>query len=281
MEDEGMALEAHHNYEYSVDAEAQTAPAKVVRMVGENKKVLEIGAGPGSITKMLKFHNHCEVTAIEIDPTAIDKLREFCDEIYQCNLNDAGWEKTLEHSGKFDVIVGADVLEHLYTPHNTLVSMRNLIADNGYIVISLPHVGNNAVVASILNADFGYHNFGLLDKTHIRFFGIKNMQNLFENAGYKIVAAEFVVTPPKYTELASHWKSLPSSVRSALSYNPFGDVYQVVIKAVPSAAPCEGLKLINLLVPKYKHGIKNTIKDWLRLLLSPDLYQLIKRLLKK
>ena len=159
--------------------------------------------------------------------------------------------------------------------------MRNLIADNGYIVISLPHVGNNAVVASILNADFGYHNFGLLDKTHIRFFGIKNMQNLFENAGYKIVAAEFVVTPPKYTELASHWKSLPSSVRSALSYNPFGDVYQVVIKAVPSAAPCEGLKLINLLVPKYKHGIKNTIKDWLRLLLSPDLYQLIKRLLKK
>ena len=37
-----MALEAHHNYEYSVDAEAQTAPAKVVRMVGENKKVLEI-----------------------------------------------------------------------------------------------------------------------------------------------------------------------------------------------------------------------------------------------
>lgn len=276
-----MDKEKKHNYEYAVDVEAQTAPSKVVRMVGGNKKVLEIGAGPGSITKLLQIHNHCDVTAIEIDPTAIKKLSEFCEEIYQCDLNSNNWTESLATCGKFDVIVAADVLEHLYTPHNTLVSMKSLLADDGYVVVSLPHVGNNAVIASILDADFEYHNFGLLDKTHIRFFGIKNMQNLFENAGYNIISAEFVITPPKHTELASHWNVLPRHVKEALSYNRFGTIYQVVIKATPASATGKSVQLIDLLVPKYPFSFKNMLKDWVRPYLSPEMRETIRRIFNK
>ncbi|MBN4061455.1 hypothetical protein JYT58_00930, partial [bacterium AH-315-G11] len=60
-----MTDEARHNYEYDVDIEGATAPACVVRMVGDNKRVLEVGAGPGSITKMLKGVGNCRVTGLE------------------------------------------------------------------------------------------------------------------------------------------------------------------------------------------------------------------------
>ena len=51
-----------HNYEYDVDVASETAPANVVRMVGHNKQVLEIGCGPGSITKILAPQNNGKVT---------------------------------------------------------------------------------------------------------------------------------------------------------------------------------------------------------------------------
>ena len=63
-----------HKYEYPIDSDANSAGAHILRMVGADKKVLEVGAGPGAITKLLKNNNNCKVTAIEIDEKAIEKL---------------------------------------------------------------------------------------------------------------------------------------------------------------------------------------------------------------
>ena len=42
-----------HNYEYRVNTASESGPANVVRMVGQKKRVVEIGCGPGSITRSL------------------------------------------------------------------------------------------------------------------------------------------------------------------------------------------------------------------------------------
>ena len=42
-----------HNYEYEVDMTSRTAPANVVRMVGREKRVLEVGTGSGYQTAVL------------------------------------------------------------------------------------------------------------------------------------------------------------------------------------------------------------------------------------
>ena len=81
-------MKQRHKYEYKLDINGPSAPAAVVRMVGEGKRVLEIGAGPGSITRVLKEHSGCRVTAIELDEEAIKKLSPFCEHVYQSDLND-------------------------------------------------------------------------------------------------------------------------------------------------------------------------------------------------
>jgi len=235
-----------HKYEYKINPEV--AGAKIIRMVGTGKRVLELGPGPGSITRHL-HENGCSVTAMELDKQAIEIVSAFCERVHPCNLNDHEWPTQLGNVEKFPVIVAGDVLEHLYDPWTTLQQMLPLLAEEGYVVVSLPHVAHNAVVACLLNEDFEYQPWGLLDKTHIRFWGMKNIQKLFEGAGFKIVEADFVIKKPEQTEFAKSWRQLPVETQKVLEINPFGSIYQVIVKAVPRSAPGKGLRLTALSIP--------------------------------
>src|SRR5262249_50249305 len=150
-----------------------------------------------------------------------------CESVHTIDLNQPDWLAPLKDRENFDVLVAADVLEHVYQPLQVLTAMKQLLKPDGCVVISIPHVGHSAIHACLLDEDFAYNSFGLLDRTHIRCFGIKNMQQLFDEAGFSIRHAEFVVRKPEHTEFGPAWAKLPASVREALAGNPFGTVYQV------------------------------------------------------
>ena len=276
----GLKLaEKRHNYEYQVKLDADSGPARVVRMVGESKRVLEIGAGPGSITKLLTHVSKCKVTALDIDAEAIKRLSPHCERAYQADLNNSSWVDVLRgDEGKFEILVAADVLEHVYEPLVVLKTMGLFLDSNGYMVVSLPHVGHSVIHACLLDENFDYQDFGLLDRTHIRFFGIKNIQKLFENAGMKIVHAEFVVRNPEHTEFSKQWAKTSDDLRTVLAKNPFGLVYQVIVKAVPVNGSGLPISLIDLLVPPQAPTIRDNIRAFLRLHLSVGAYSKLLRL---
>ena len=238
-----------HKYEYRIDLESDHVGPRICRMVGEGKRVLEIGAGPGSITRLLKEHGGCRVTAVEIDSDAVPKLAEFCEQVHQFDLNDPSWVAGVAGGGPFDVVVAADVLEHLYDPWRTLQAMQEVLSDTGYILVSLPHVGHQALIAGLAAGHFEYRDWGLLDRTHIRFFTVNGMQRLFEDSGLKIVDAQFLVRPPELTEFAKDWTLAPPSLRQALEQCSHGRIYQVVIKAVPESAIGNAVRLSELSMP--------------------------------
>ena len=237
-------------------------------MVGSGNKVLELGPGPGAITRLLRDAGN-RVTAVEVDPEALDIVRRYCDEVVLGDLNELEWSRVLATRPKFDVIVAGDVLEHLYEPLDVLSRLHPLLNDKGAIVASLPHVAHNAVISCLLETDFEYQPWGLLDKTHIRFFGLRNIQTLFDESGFKIVAAEFVTRIPEQTEFASHWRRLSQEQKQLLRTNRFGNVYQVVVRAVPKAAIAKGLRLVDLVTSASAErpcgGLrrKNAIVEWI------------------
>ena len=164
-----MSSTSTHLYDYSVDLDSDTAGANVVRMVGRDRRVLEIGCGPGSITKILRNHNNCTITGLELDPDAIPLVEPYCEQVIQADLNNIDWTALANDHAKFDTVVAADVLEHLYNPWKTLSSLKALLSPSGEIVISLPHVGHAALAACLMTGSFEYRDWGLLDRTHIRF----------------------------------------------------------------------------------------------------------------
>jgi len=269
-----VASSDRHNYEYDVDLNGNTAPARVVRMVGDGKRVLEVGAGPGSITKMLQGAGNCRVTGLEVDREAIKKLTPFCEKVYEANLNDPNWPDLLSHEAPFDVLVAADVLEHVYEPWTVLGTMAKIAGSHGEIVISLPHVGHHAIIACLLNEDFAYRDWGLLDRTHIRFFGLKNMQKLFDDAGLKIVDAQFVITPPEESEFSMQWNALDDSIKTGLQLShQYGQVYQVVIKAVSKTQDGKAVDLMQLPVDsdiQLEQSRAGLIRKVARILLSEN-----------
>jgi 2-polyprenyl-3-methyl-5-hydroxy-6-metoxy-1,4-benzoquinol methylase len=238
-------------YLYSIDPDSDTAGAQVLRLVGTNKNVLELGAGPGGISRPLVKLNMCQVTALEMDSASVQILRDFCHHVVQADLNAMDWTSKLP-APLYEVVVIADVLEHLYDPWKTLRQVHDLIPDDGCVVVSIPHSSHAALIACLLEGDIRYSEWGLLDKTHIRFFSLANIQTLFEGAGLKIIDACFVLRHPTETEFKDIWEGLPHEAQALLDSKPEGHIYQAVVKAVradthPDTKSC---LLIDFLAPK-------------------------------
>jgi 2-polyprenyl-3-methyl-5-hydroxy-6-metoxy-1,4-benzoquinol methylase len=279
-------------YVFDVDPRSDTAAANVLRLVGRGKEVLEIGAGPGSIAKALVANNGSQVTALEVDPNCIPILKKFCKDVVQGDLNNPGWSNVLGDR-KFDVIVIADVLEHLVNPWATLKEATGLLRAGGSVVSSIPNANHAAMIASILNDDVDYRDWGLLDRTHIRFFGAKNIQSLFRQAGLKIVEALYVVRTPEMTEFAENWNRTSEQIKAALERGNFSQVYQTVVRAklagtetrefvlMDNAPPKMGGAISESLLPPrhYPPGQRPTLRMMIGRMLGPKGRRIVKSLL--
>ena len=238
------------NYEYKFKLSGDTAAAAIVRFVKEGSKVLDIGAGSGSITRQLVDVKKCEVVALENNPVAVTKLKTFCADVVTFDLNDARWAaqlsghlELLKRPQKFDYVIAGDVLEHLYDPWSVLKGMASLLNENGRVIMSVPHSGHSTVVAAFYSSNITLRESGILDKTHIRFFGLKNIEDLFEGAGLAITQVHYVIRTPEVTEFADDWRALPEMLRQILSARDCADVYQVVTEAALTAHVPQPVKL--------------------------------------
>jgi len=258
-----------HRYAYAASLDnSNTAAYWVVKLTGTQKRVLELGSGPGSITRLLQQHAQCRVTAIEIEEESVRLVTPFCERVLQCDLNSDDWKSRVNAGPGYDVVIAADVLEHLQDPVQTLRQMAGVLRPGGHVVVSLPNAGHNAVLTALASGRVRYGNSGLLDRTHIRFFGVHDMQALFDAAGLRIQEAKFVGIPPDLTELASIWKETPARLRRALGENRHGGFYQVVVQAFIASDTGPKLQLAELLPPKpqgtFPQQIKGTLRRWIK-----------------
>jgi 2-polyprenyl-3-methyl-5-hydroxy-6-metoxy-1,4-benzoquinol methylase len=84
----------------------------------------------------------------------------------------------------FDVIICADVLEHLADPWAAVDKIASHLKPDGLLFVSIPNFREVKTIFKILlKADFKYEpSGGILDKTHLRFFCKKNIRQLLTTA---------------------------------------------------------------------------------------------------
>lgn len=217
-------------YDQPVDPnKPNNAHSFAVRMVGWNQRVLELGAASGHVTRALLAQN-CRVTAIEYEADAAAGLRDIAERVVVGDLNDPA--VLAPFSAEFDVVLAGDVLEHLLDPQAVLNRMARLIVPTGRIVVSLPNIAHADVKLSLLRGQFNYTPWGLLDRTHVRFFTLNSVRDLVKKAGLQIVALERVYVPAFESEQAIDRQTVATAVIDEVMADPESETYQFVLTAV-------------------------------------------------
>jgi 2-polyprenyl-3-methyl-5-hydroxy-6-metoxy-1,4-benzoquinol methylase len=225
---------AAHKYEYRIDLDLDTAHSRVIRLVGERKQVLELGCASGYMSRVLVERLGCSVTGIEVDADAADEARKVASRVVVADLDRLDWTRELGGE-RFDVVVCADVLEHLRDPAATLRALGPLLAPGGYVVASIPNVAHAAVIADLLEGRFTYRPLGLLDEGHLRFFTRESIYELFEGAGFVVSHLERSRLEPEATEFRTDLSRLPPGLADLIRAGEESTTYQFVLTAHPAA----------------------------------------------
>lgn len=209
-----------------------TSQAKAIHMVGWNKRVLEVGPATGSMTALMQQRG-CRVTGIEIDPEAAKSASQYCEEMIVGDVETLDLEEALG-DGQFDMILFADVLEHLVDPGRTLRRLSPYLAPDGSICASIPNIAHGSVRLALLAGDFDYEEKGLLDETHLRFFNRAGIEELFAGNGFAVTEWERVEVDLFSTELGIRAEDYPRSLIDSIRRSPEYLTYQFVVRARPS-----------------------------------------------
>ena len=101
--------------------------------IGKNKKVLDLGGRDGTLTKHFIEKNH--VTLADIDENALEYAKKnYKVETMKVDLN----QSLTFQDNSFDVVVMAEVLEHLPYPNITLSEIKRVLKTNGKFIGNLP-----------------------------------------------------------------------------------------------------------------------------------------------
>ncbi len=155
----------------------------VYSKIPKNKKVLDLGCNTGLLGERLKKNKNCIVYGADYSKEAIKIAKKRLDKAIVCDL-----EKYIPFmSEKFDIIILADILEHLRYPHELIERIKIILKKEGFIVACIPNIANINIRFHLFFGNWDYKCAGILDRTHFRFFTKKTMKKLFKNTGYKII----------------------------------------------------------------------------------------------
>lgn len=146
-------------------------------------KILDVGCGVGFIGKKIKELETCDIDGIEIDEEAASLARKTYDRVFTFSIDSESEDRSkfFKEAKKYDVIILADLLEHIVNPGNLLSELQKKLSDDGKIIVSVPNVAHVDVISNLIDGNFNYNKTGILDSTHVRFFTENSFYDFIRN----------------------------------------------------------------------------------------------------
>ncbi len=190
----------------------------------QGAKVLELGVGDASLTQRLSEAGAL-VDGVEIDQESAELARPYCHSIRLHDLNDLAG---LDLEEGYDIVIAADVLEHLVEPEAMLSTIKKHLKRGGLLTVSLPNVANAYVRLNLMLGRFPRHTKGILDETHLHFYTLSGMRRLLAKTGWVIKVEEVTSIPlavvfpfllkPPFKFLLTIWFGLTRMLKGLFGY---------------------------------------------------------------
>lgn len=216
-------------YDFKIDLSKNSSTGIILSKIPKGSVVLEFGCATGRMTHYMKEVLECQVYIVEYEEAAYEKARQYAQDGLCDDIMNFQWVEKFRDI-QFDVILFVDVLEHLTAPDKALASAAGLLKDTGSLYISIPNVTHNDIVLKACEEHFDYTQTGLLDDTHVHFWGLKNIAALSRACGLHIreIEGTFCATgdTEQYAEGDRHKNIL---LENLLRQRQCGEVYQFVV----------------------------------------------------
>jgi len=233
---------------YRVDIEPSNpndSHFQVVQLVGSGHDVLDVGCADGDVGRLLQETGN-RVSGLDRDAEAAEKARADLERVVVADLDTSS---LLDHfeAASFDVVVLADVLEHLREPERALREATELLREGGRLVLSVPNVAHGALRLALLQGRWTYTEAGLLDRTHLHFFTRTSLLQLLEGVGLAVDDLRATVADPLGVEVELEPDRIPATLVEWVRHQPDALHYQFVLtarRADPDSEPAPRPRVI-------------------------------------
>ncbi|MGA2915009.1 MAG: bifunctional glycosyltransferase/class I SAM-dependent methyltransferase [Sedimentisphaerales bacterium] len=184
--DYGRGSNAHYESKFGYASSQQFA----LDNVKLGATVIDIGCGPGFIAEKLKEKGVQTVSIdLQIQPQVKENSWKYVEaDVEKYDFND--------DFGKVDCVLALDIIEHLKSPEQFLLTLRQRFSkDNPAIIITTGNIAFLPMRLSLLWGSFNYGKRGILDLSHTRLFSFYSLIRTLENAGYEVVKKQGIPAP--------------------------------------------------------------------------------------
>ncbi len=196
--------------------------------VPPDARVLDVGCGSGSVSCIIRDKTGATIVGLEPSESRAEVAASRGIKVVQDHLS----PQVLDRLGQFDVVLFADVLEHLSDPELALATIRSCLAPNGLLVASVPNVAHWSVRWNLLFGKFEYEPSGIMDATHLRWFTKATFHRLLASAGFEVCQSKY--TPGVFLSVYSKtwpWRYLTAYYR--------GRIVKLAMRWLPNLFGCQ------------------------------------------
>ncbi len=161
----------------------------------KSTKILDIGCGAGDLLLTLKEAGFKNTEGLDYSIQAKNFAEKRGLEVTLCDFE----KETPPFKEKFDAVICGDILEHVFEPGFFLGKVKQLLKQNGWLIISVPNAGwylNGLLLTFFPQLLRLSPAFGVW--THVNQFTVYTLGKLLTRSGFKIermAGVSFIQTP--------------------------------------------------------------------------------------
>jgi methionine biosynthesis protein MetW len=203
------------------EAKAQTYAAfgngvvagHALRLLPAGGSVLDLGCASGGLLALLR-PRASHLAGLELSATAARAAAEVADEVVQGALEDPDLPFA---AARFDLVVLADVLEHLADPAAALRRAVGWCRPGGAVLVSVPNVAHWTARLALARGRWPQEESGTFDSSHLRWFTRASLAELLTGAGLVDVRLDAIVPA-----LRNHLRATRVALRAEPAWQALG-----------------------------------------------------------
>lgn len=245
-----MSSTPQHIYLRDFDPDGHSSLAKIARRISPGATILDLGTGPGVLGRYLATSKECVIDGVESHPLQAEMAAPAYRKLEVADLEQARLAD-LFPGNQYDIIICADLLEHLRDPGRILDQLPALLRPAGRVLLSIPNVAYAGLIADLIAGNFHYSPEGLLDATHLRFFTRKSLLSLLASHGLSVTGLDTVPMQLQQSEFRARFPdALPPVVYQYLAALPDALTYQFIVEAMPGDLLGESPAIVDQRLPE-------------------------------